>query len=98
AFSHEVIYLLADLADHARDLRAALRPGGAHVAALGGPHGSAAWPRRRKSVAEHSSIPVYDHSLEDVSRAFAEAGFTVAVRPLALDAFMPVTMGSNYFP
>jgi SAM-dependent methyltransferase len=98
AFSHEVIYLLADLVDHARDLRAALRPGGAYVAAMGCHSDSAVWPRWRKLIAEHSSIPVYDHSLEDVSRAFAEAGFTVAVRPLALDAFMPVTMGSNYFP
>ena len=28
AFSHEVIYLLPDIAAHARDIRAALRPGG----------------------------------------------------------------------
>ena len=39
-----------------------------------------------------------DHSLEDVAKAFTDTGFSVAVRPLALDAFMPVTMGSAYFP
>ena len=38
------------------------------------------------------------HSLEDVARAFSAAGFSVTVRPLALDAFMPVTLGSAYFP
>ena len=50
------------------------------------------------SSSEWSSIPIYDHSLESVSKAFSQAGFTVAVRPLDLDAFMPVTVGSAYFP
>jgi hypothetical protein len=56
------------------------------------------WPRWRKLITETSSIPLYDHSLEDVSKAFADAGCTVWVRPLALDAFMQVTVGSAYFP
>jgi len=98
AFSHEVVYLLPDLAAHARDMHAALRPGGAYIAAIGCHTDSASWPRWRKVIAETSSIPLYDHSLEDVARAFTGAGFGVAVRPLALDAFMPVTVGSAYFP
>ena len=81
-----------------RDIKAALRPGGAYVAAMGCHTDSAVWPRWRKLIAETSSIPIYDHSLEDVSKAFSAAGFTVAVRPLDLDAFMPVTVGSAYFP
>ena len=98
AFSHEVIYLLPDLAAHARDIRAALRPGASYVAAMGCHTDSSVWPRWRKLITETSSIPLYDHSLEDVSKAFAEAGFTVSVRPLALNAFMQVTIGSAYFP
>jgi SAM-dependent methyltransferase len=98
AFSHEVIYLLPDLAAHARDIRAALRPGASYVAAMGCHTDSSVWPHWRKLIAETSSIPLYDHSLEDVSKAFAEAGFAVSVRPLALDAFMQVTIGSAYFP
>ena len=98
AFSHEVVYLLPDLAAHARDLKAALRPGGAYIAAMGCHTDSRVWPRWRALIAETSSIPLYDHSLEDVSKAFAEAGFTVSVRPLALNAFMQVTIGSAYFP
>jgi SAM-dependent methyltransferase len=98
AFSHEVIYLLPDLAAHAQDLRAALRPGGAYVAAIGCHTDSAVWPHWRTLITETSSIPIYDHSLEDVARAFSIAGFTVSVRPLALDAFMQVTVGSAYFP
>ncbi|WP_428672868.1 class I SAM-dependent methyltransferase [Reyranella sp.] len=98
AFSHEVIYLLPDLAAHARDVKAALQPGASYVAAMGCHTDSSVWPRWRKLIAETSSIPLYDHSLEDVSKAFAGAGFTVSVRPLALDAFMQVTIGSAYFP
>ena len=98
AFSHEVVYLLPDLAAHAEDMKAAIRPGGAYIAAIGCHMDSASWPRWRKVIAETSSIPLYDHSLEDVARAFSDAGFNVSVRPLDLDAFMPVTVGSPYFP
>jgi SAM-dependent methyltransferase len=98
AFSHEVLYLLPDLAAHARDIRAALQPGASYVAAMGCHTDSSVWPHWRKLITETSSIPLYDHSLEDVSKAFTGAGFTVSVRPLALDAFMPVTIGSTYFP
>jgi SAM-dependent methyltransferase len=98
AFSHEVIYLLPDPTAHARDIKAALRPGGAYVAAMGCHTDSSLWPRWRKLITETSSIPIYDHSLEEVSKAFADAGFTVSVRPLALDAFMHVSPGSAYFP
>ncbi|TAJ33351.1 MAG: class I SAM-dependent methyltransferase [Reyranella sp.] len=98
AFSHEVLYLLPDVAAHARDIKAALRPGGAYIAAMGCHKDSAVWPRWRKVIAETSSIPIYDHSLDGVAKAFSEAGFNVGVRPLDLDAFMPVTVGSEYFP
>jgi SAM-dependent methyltransferase len=98
AFSHEVIYLLPDLSVHAQDIRAALRAGGAYVAAMGCHTDSALWPRWRALISESASIPIYDHSLEAVAKAFSEAGFTVTVRPLDLDAFMPVTLGSAYFP
>ncbi|MFZ5784660.1 MAG: class I SAM-dependent methyltransferase [Pseudomonadota bacterium] len=97
-YSHEVIYLLGDLAAHARDIRTALRPGGSYVAAMGCHTDSSLWPRWRKVIAETSAIPIHDHSLEDVARAFSDAGFSVSVRPLDLDAFMPVTVGSAYFP
>ena len=98
AFSHEVLYLLPDLSVHAADMKEALRPGGTYVAAVGCHTDSAVWPKWRKLIAETSSIPIYDHSLDRVAKAFSDAGFTVSVRPLALDAIMPVTVGREYFP
>jgi len=98
AFSHEVVYLLPDVAEHARDIKAVLRPGGSYIAAMGCHTDSSLWPRWRTLIAASSSIPIYDHSLDDVSKAFTETGFNVAVRPLALNAFMHITIGSAYFP
>ena len=98
AFSHEVLYLLPDLAAHAADIKAALKPGCTYVAAMGCHKDSAVWPHWRKVIAETSSIPLHDHSLDSVAKAFSDAGFHVGVRPLGLDAYMPVTVGSEYFP
>ena len=70
AFSHEVLYLLPDLAAHAADIKAALRPGGAYIAAMGCHKDSAVWSRWRKLISETSSIPIYDHSLDSVAKAF----------------------------
>src|SRR5258708_9882473 len=98
AFSHEVLYLLRDLAAHAQDIRAALRPGGSYVAAMGCHVDSAVWPKWRKLIGETSSIAIYDHSLEDVSKALSAARFPVAARPLGLAAFLPATVGRPYFP
>src|SRR5262245_3982433 len=73
AFSHEVLYLLPDLASHANDLKRALRPGGAYVAAMGCHSDSALWPHWRALISQSSSIPIYGHSLEDVAKAFSQA-------------------------
>jgi len=92
-----VLYLLPDLAQHAADMKAALRPGGAYVAAMGCHTDSAVWSRWRKVIVESSSIPIYDHSLDAVAKAFSAAGFTVAVRPLDLDAFNAGDGGQRVF-
>ena len=81
AFSHEVLYLLPDLAAHAADIKAALRPGGAYVAAMGCHTDSAVWPRWRKVIAETSSIPLYDHSLDGRRQGLHRRGLPVARAP-----------------
>jgi len=69
-------------------------PGGGTAAAIGGAMGAslaqmvaALTLSKEKYAASHEAV-----------RPIAEAGFTVSVRPLALDAFMQVTIGSAYFP
>ena len=98
AFSHEVLYLLPDLAAHARDMAEALRPGASYIAAMGCHRDMPLWPRWRELIASMSTVKVQDHSLEDVAVAFADAGFGVAARSLQLEGFLPVSLGNRHYP
>lgn len=98
AFSHEVLYLLPDLAAHARDMAAALKPGASYIAAMGCHRDMPLWPRWRALIAAMSTVKVQDHSLEDVAGAFAAAGFGVAARSLQLEDFLPVSPANQHYP
>ncbi|ONG57056.1 methyltransferase [Pseudoroseomonas deserti] len=94
ALSHEVIYLLPDLAAHAAEIRAALRPGGIYYAVTGCHTGSPLWPRWRGLVAEITNTPPQDHSLDDFYQAFAEAGFEVSAKQFRFEGFVPLKFGA----
>jgi SAM-dependent methyltransferase len=88
-FSHEVIYLLPDIATHAREMHAALRPGGVYYAVTGCHTGNPLWPRWRELVAQRTNTVVQDRSITDYANAFAAAGFTVSARKLAFEGYVP---------
>jgi SAM-dependent methyltransferase len=90
AFSHEVIYLLADLERHAREIHASLRPGGVYYAVTGCHTDNPEWPVWREDIRARSNVPPVDRSLDDYAQTFAAAGLEVAVRRFGLDAFVPV--------
>lgn len=93
ALSHEVLYLLPDLDRHAREIHASLRPGGVYYAAIGCHTDNPRWPRWRETIAPTSNLAVQDHSLDDVNRAFAKAGFAVFARPFRIEEFVPLADG-----
>jgi SAM-dependent methyltransferase len=88
AFSHEVVYLLPDLAAHAAAIHDCLRPGGAYFAVMGvhsrSPH-MVEWHAANR--AELQLPPVY--AIDDVIRTFRCAGFDAAVARLAI-RFVPI--------
>jgi SAM-dependent methyltransferase len=89
AFSHEVLYLLPDLAPHAAAIRDALRPGGVYFAAMGVHAASplmVEWHAANRD--EIAMPPLYD--LDDVIATFRRAGFTASLARLAM-RFVPVT-------
>lgn len=89
AFSHEVLYLIHDLAEHAAAVFAALLPGAPYFAVMGMHAGSTlmtAW--HDENSRELALPPVY--RLEDVSDVFEAAGFDVSVARLKL-GFVPVS-------
>jgi SAM-dependent methyltransferase len=89
AFSHEVLYLLPDLASHAADVFAALKPGAPYFAVMGVHAQSplmADWHAR--SAADLGLPPIY--ALDEVARVFEGAGFSVSIANLNL-GFVPVS-------
>ncbi|MEM6972205.1 MAG: class I SAM-dependent methyltransferase [Pseudomonadota bacterium] len=98
AFSHEVIYLIEDLVDHARQVFDVLRPGAAYhpvtVCHSDNPLWSV-WHPRLQAV---SNLPVPSHSLGDIAEAFRTAGFEVEASRFLADAFIPLEPANDYFP
>jgi SAM-dependent methyltransferase len=89
AFSHEVIYLVPDIARHAGDIWRALRPGGVYYAVTGCHSDNPLWPRWRSFIAEKTNTTVQDRSISDYAKAFAAAGFDVSARKLGFPGFVP---------
>ena len=89
AFSHEVLYLLHDLGEHATAIHRALAPGGVYYA-VEGVHAES--PRMAEWHREHADRlalpPLY--TLDDIAGAFTAAGFTAAVARLKV-GFVPVS-------
>ena len=89
AFSHEVLYLLDDLASHAAATLAALAPGAPYFAVMGVHAASRLMAAWHASVASELALPkLYD--LDEVVEVFAGAGFDVAVAQLRV-RFVPVS-------
>jgi SAM-dependent methyltransferase len=93
AFSHEVIYLVEDIAGHAADMMRVLKPGGVYYAVTGCHTDNPLWPAWRKLVAERTNTVVQDRSVTDYARVFTEAGFSVSARKLEFDGFIPYQPG-----
>lgn len=99
AFSHDVIYLLPDLDEHARKIRHVLKTGGVYYAATGCYSEMPLWPIWKKEVESYSNVPVPDYSINDFANAFWKAGFDVAIQKCIPEGFVNCWQGrQKYFP
>lgn len=98
AFSYEVVYLLPDLAGHAKGMFNALRDGGVYYAVTGCHTENPLWPRWREVIGAASNAPVQDYAPQDFIDAFAAAGFDVSVKRFGYDGFIPATKDRSYYP
>jgi SAM-dependent methyltransferase len=91
AFSHEVLYVLHELASHAVAMFAALAPGAPYYAVMGVHAGSRLMSTWHASVAGELGLPkLYD--LDEVVEVFDGAGFDVSVARLPV-RFVPISGG-----
>jgi SAM-dependent methyltransferase len=88
AFSHEVLYLLEDLAAHATSLFDAMRPGGVYFAVMGVHEGSPMMAAWHAGNAVERGLPRL-YALEEVAGAFEAAGFSASVANLKI-GFVPL--------
>ncbi|MEM6421256.1 MAG: class I SAM-dependent methyltransferase [Pseudomonadota bacterium] len=98
ATSHEVIYLISDLADHAAQLAEVLTPGGHYYAVTCCHRDNPRWSSWRPRLQGISNVPVPDHGVGDIAAAFRAQGFAVAVDRFLAQAFIPLDTPSDYFP
>ncbi|MEM1289555.1 MAG: class I SAM-dependent methyltransferase [Pseudomonadota bacterium] len=99
AFSHEVIYLVRDLVDHARQVADALAPGASYHAVTCCHSDSPLWATWRPMIAQFSNIYVPNHSVDDIASAFRAARFEVSLKRFLANASIPMEDGpSAYFP
>jgi SAM-dependent methyltransferase len=96
AFSHEVLYLIHDLAAHAAAIHDALAPGAPYYAVMGVHAGSPGMADWHAENAERLDLPAL-YTLDDVIQAFAGAGFGAAASRLKL-GFVPVSGHARRFP
>ena len=96
AFSHEVLYLLHDLDEHAAAILRALAPGGAYYAVIGVHAGSPGMAEWHADNADELNLPAL-YSLDDVISAFTGAGFQGAASRLKF-GFVPLSGHARSFP
>lgn len=98
AFSYEVIYLLPNLAGHARQIRSAPRAGGVYDAVDGCHTASPLWPRWRTVIGASSSARVQDRSPDGYVEAFHGEGFEVSVWRFGFQGFVAPPRSRDYCP
>jgi SAM-dependent methyltransferase len=95
-FSHEVLYLIHDLGAHAAAIYAALAPGAPYYAVIGVHKGSPGIAEWHAENAERLNLPSL-YSLDEVIRAFTDAGFEAAASRLKI-GFVPLSGHARSFP
>jgi SAM-dependent methyltransferase len=94
--SHEVIYLLPDLDDHALQIKRVIKAGSAYYAAIGCHEGNPLWPQWRSNPPQHPNLPSY--SLQAVAAAFRRANLEVSIRAFRFDDFLPLPADDAWYP
>lgn len=90
AFSHEVLYLLKDLDQHAREMFNALNVNGVYYAAFANHADSPAWQQVKEWFASDMGVEPQDYTLYQITDIFKKQGFTVQLCKFKFDGFLPM--------
>ncbi|RJX37457.1 class I SAM-dependent methyltransferase [Paenibacillus pinisoli] len=97
AFSLAVIYLLPDLEEHARKMKAALKSGGVYYATYADYPNNSSFPMIKERINANSAVPMQEHTLDDIAAAFFGQGFKVGVRRMPPAEFVELSPESVWY-
>jgi len=95
--SYDVIYLLEDLVEHAREIYDRLATGGVYYATTGVFTENPLFSRWKPYLEKGFGRPIPERSASDTVKALRDAGFQVSVRRLAHEDYSFVKLDSPYF-
>ncbi|MBW5446104.1 methyltransferase domain-containing protein [Cohnella sp. CFH 77786] len=97
AISISVIYLISDLREHAWKIKQALKPGGVYYATYSDYAGNPSLPSIREKINRHGSLPMNEHTLDDIAGAFLDEGFQVGIRRMLPQGYVAVSGEERWF-
>ncbi len=97
--STSVVYLVQDLSHFARQASHCLKSGGVFFVDFADYDylNSAAMKRLRDEISNGATIPLQNHNLDSISQAFADQGFSIAIKRFAPRNFIPLTVPDRWY-
>lgn len=96
-FSSAVIYLVQDLAEHARKIKAVLKPGGVYYCTYTDYSKNPSLLRVKKTIDRNGALPMQLHALDDIADAFFAQGFSVAIRRMPPQGYISLEPQDPWF-
>lgn len=97
AISSAVIYLIADLYDHAHQIRHALKSNGVYYASYTDYQHNPSLRHMRAEIDRFGTVKMQLHSLDEIATAFQEAGFAVSLRRMLPSGYVPLHLPERFF-
>lgn len=97
ATSISVIYLLKDLATHAKEIKAALKPGGVYYATFTDYRNNPSVENIKKMIHQYGTTNMNLHTLDDIASAFFAEEFEVQVRRMLPNGYIPLDQEERWF-
>ncbi len=97
ATSISVIYLISDLATHAKEIKAALKPEGVYYATFTDYRNNPSMKNIEKIICQFGMTKMNLHTLDDIASAFFAEGFDVQVRRMLPSGYIPLDKNERWF-
>lgn len=95
ATSTAVIYLIDDIADHAKQIYDRLKPGGVYFATHPDYVTDPIFKAAQDAIDSHAAIKCAQNNLDDIVAGFEEAGFIVYVKRIVPNHYIPEPISSK---